>query len=118
MIGVPMNDAAQPSKVQFVRVADASDVPEGTAKAFRSGRHDVAIFNVGGEFYALANTCPHQGGPIADGFLEGPLITCPWHAWCFDVRTGKMTLGEFARVERFAVRRDGNELSVSTEPLR
>ena len=112
-----MHESPQPSGIQFVRVAGVADVPAGSARAFRNGRHDVAIFNVGGEFYALANSCPHQGGPIADGFLEGPLITCPWHAWCFDVRTGKMTLGEFARVERFAIRREGDSLYVSTEPL-
>ena len=112
-----MDEAEQPTNRHFVRVANASEVPAGGAKAFRSGRHEVAIFNVGGEFYALANTCPHQGGPIADGFLEGALITCPWHAWCFDVRTGKMTLGEFARIDRFAVRREGDEIYVSTEPM-
>lgn len=112
-----MSETARPFESEFVRVADASEVPEGTAKAFRSGSHDVAVFNVAGEFFALANTCPHQGGPIADGFLEGPLITCPWHAWCFDVRTGKMTLGEFARIERFALHRHGNDLYVSREPL-
>lgn len=111
----PMNDAYRP--IEFVLLAEITEIPVGTAKAFRSGRHEIAVFNVDGEFYALANTCPHQGGPIADGFLEGPLITCPWHAWCFDVRTGTMTLGDFARVERFALRRDGTSLYVSTEPL-
>lgn len=110
-----MNDVPQP--IEFVWVAETVEIPAGTAKAFLSGGHEVAIFNVDGEFYALANTCPHQGGPIADGFLEGALITCPWHAWCFDVRTGKMTLGDFARIERFALRRDGGALYVSTEPL-
>lgn len=77
----------------------------------------MALFNVGGEFFALENSCPHQGGPIADGWLEGPEVTCPWHGWCFDVRSGKMTLGDFARITRFAVEQRGADLYVNTEPL-
>ena len=99
-----------------MRVAGAGDVPPGQARAFAVGSFEVAIFNVGGAFYALENSCPHQGGPLADGWLEGPFITCPWHAWCFDVRTGSMTLGEFARVARFDVRRLNDDLFVSVEP--
>lgn len=103
--------------MSFVRVAAASDVPPGTARAYTVGRYDVALFNAGGQFYALENSCPHQGGPIAEGWLEDCEITCPWHGWCFDVRTGKMTLGDFARIARFAVDVRGSDLYVSTEPL-
>jgi len=102
--------------MNFVRVARASDIPPGSVCAYAVGRYEVALFNVDGEFYALENSCPHQGGPIADGWMEGPLVTCPWHGWCFDVRTGKMTLGDFARVTAFAVRRQGEDLYVSAEP--
>jgi nitrite reductase/ring-hydroxylating ferredoxin subunit len=110
-----MIDADAP--LDFVPLARASDIPAGTGRSYALGRYEVALFNVGGEFYALENSCPHQGGPIADGWLEGPHVTCPWHGWCFDVRSGKMTLGEFARVSRFEVRRQGEELFVSTEPV-
>lgn len=103
--------------LSFVRAGDVSNMPPGTARPFSLGHYDVAIFNIDGEFYALENVCPHQGGPLADGWLEGPNVTCPWHGWCFDVRTGKMTLGDFARVRRFAVRREGDDLFVSTEPI-
>ena len=103
--------------MSFVRVAAASDVPPGTAHAFTIGRYDVALFNAGGRLYALENSCPHQGGPIAEGWLEDFEITCPWHGWCFDVRSGKMTLGDFARIARFAVDVRGSDIYVSTEPL-
>lgn len=49
----------------------------------------VAICNAGGEFYAVSNTCPHAGGPIGDGKLDGHTVTCPYHGWSFDVRDGK-----------------------------
>ncbi|HEV3152404.1 MAG TPA: non-heme iron oxygenase ferredoxin subunit [Candidatus Baltobacteraceae bacterium] len=100
----------------FTRVASVADVPPGTGRAYSLERYDIAVFNVGGEFYALENSCPHQGGPIADGWVEDALVTCPWHGWCFDIRTGKMTLGDFARVRRFDVAISGGGVFVSNEP--
>jgi nitrite reductase (NADH) small subunit len=80
------------------------------------GAYSVAVFHVEEGFYAVENVCPHQGGPLADGWLEGTTITCPWHGWCFDLRSGKMTLGDFASVARFAVRAEGDDLYVGAEP--
>ena len=102
---------------ELIRIRGGAQILPGTARAARVGRYDVAIFNVGGELFALENSCPHQGGPLADGWLENGLVTCPWHGWCFDVRTGKMTLGDYARVPRFAVVRDGADLLVASRPL-
>lgn len=101
----------------FVRIGAAAEIPPGCGRAFPVGRFEVAVFNVGGAYYALENTCPHQGGPIADGWLEGAEVTCPWHGWCFDVRSGKMTLGDFARIARFAVERRGDDLYIDPAPL-
>ena len=50
---------------------------------------DYAVCNVGGVLYAVDNSCPHHGGPLGMGALHGHSITCPWHAWQFDCRTGK-----------------------------
>lgn len=100
-----------------MRVGPRDDVPAGGARGYAVGRYEVAVFDVDGVLYAIENSCPHQGGPLADGWLEGSVITCPWHGWCFDVRTGKMTLGEYARVPRFDVQVRGRDLYVSTEPI-
>jgi nitrite reductase (NADH) small subunit len=100
----------------FVEVAKVADIPPGTAKAFVVGNYEVAVFNLGGTFYALENACPHQGGPLVDGWLDGKTVTCPWHAWCFDVTTGKMTLGDFAEVEAFDVQVGRSVIAVSSEP--
>lgn len=102
---------------EFVRVATSDMLPPGTAHAFPVGRYEVALFNIDGDYYALENACPHQGGPIADGWIEGETVTCPWHAWCFDLRTGKMTLGDFAWIPRFEVRVEEDGIYVATEPL-
>jgi len=103
--------------MEFVRVADLEAVPPGKARAFTVGRYEVALFNIDGTLYALENACPHQGGPLADGWIEGLTVTCPWHAWCFDVRTGSMTIGDFATIPRFEVRVEQDGVYVSLEPV-
>lgn len=71
-----------------------SEIPEGHSKAFsipdgKGLKQDVAVFNVGGNFYAISNVCSHKGGPLSQGTLEESIVTCPWHGWKYDVRNGK-----------------------------
>lgn len=98
-------------------MADCNSVPPGKARAFNVGRYEIALFNVDGNYYALENACPHQGGPIAEGWVEHLTVTCPWHAWCFDLRTGGLTMGDFALIPRFEVRVEQDGVYLSTEPV-
>jgi nitrite reductase (NADH) small subunit len=100
----------------FVPVATTGDIPVGQARAYVVGDREVAIFNLGGDFYAIENACPHQGGPLAEGWFENGVVTCPWHAWCFNVRSGTMTLGGFTSVDTFDVQVEGSTISVSDAP--
>ena len=100
----------------FVTVAHVADVAPGSGKTVVVGEREIALFNVGGTFYALDNTCPHQGGPLAEGWIEGTTVTCPWHAWCFKLADGKMTLGDYASVDAFDVRVEGDQVAVSRTP--
>lgn len=101
----------------FVRVGARERITPGEPLLVTVGRYDIAIFEVEGTLHAYENTCPHQGGPIGEGRIEGTVVTCPWHGWRFDLRTGTMTLGDFARLRRFAVRVDaGGEICVASEP--
>jgi nitrite reductase/ring-hydroxylating ferredoxin subunit len=102
---------------KFVRVARRGTIDRDRATIVRAGRYDVAIFNVDGELHAYENACPHQGGPIGEGVIEDATVTCPWHAWCFDLRSGKMTLGDFARLRRFELYMEGDAVYVATEPV-
>jgi nitrite reductase/ring-hydroxylating ferredoxin subunit len=70
------------------RIAAVDSCPPGRSLEAVAGHQVVALFNVDGQFYALDGVCPHQGGPLGQGALEGCVITCPWHGWQFDVRTG------------------------------
>ncbi len=99
----------------FVRVASVTEIPPGHARAYIVGDREVAVFNVDGAYHAIENGCPHQGGPLAEGRLDGAIVTCPWHAWCFDVTDGKMTMG-FTSVDAFDVQVEGSTISVSADP--
>ena len=86
-------------------VGAADEVPPGERKIVSIGGRSIGVFNVAGEYFALNNRCPHQGGALCEGKLWGSLratapgefeysptrdiVTCPWHGWEFDVRTGQ-----------------------------
>ncbi len=71
-----------------VKVADVGDVPPGEVRVVDAGGRMLALCNVDGSFYAIDNVCLHRGGPLGEGDLDGPVLTCPWHAWRWDVTTG------------------------------
>ena len=72
----------------FVTVAKVGEIPEGGVKVVRLEDQSVAVFHVGGEYFAMDDICTHDGGPLAEGALEGDVIECPRHGARFNVRTG------------------------------
>src|SRR5438552_12678957 len=70
----------------------AEDIPPGTCKVGMVGGRQVAVFNVGGQFYATQADCTHEGGPLCEGSLAGEVVTCPWHGSQFNVRTGEVVM--------------------------
>ena len=102
----------------LTKVAKTSEIPSGTGKAFEVGGKTIAIFNADGTFYAIDNTCKHRGGPLGEGSLSGTAVTCPWHGWEYDVRTGACTMDASITVQRFDVKVEGDDLLVSVEPPR
>src|SRR5213592_3257274 len=72
----------------WIEVAKTSEILPGKRKTLKVFGSSITVFNVEGRFYAIDNTCPHQGGPLGEGALEGEVVTCPWHAWKYNVRTG------------------------------
>jgi nitrite reductase/ring-hydroxylating ferredoxin subunit len=73
----------------FVTVARVDAVPPGTVVKVRAAEEEIALANVDGRFYATQNACIHLQGPLGEGSLCGHLLTCPWHGWQYDVRTGE-----------------------------
>ena len=74
---------------KMVKVAEVSDLEPGQGKVVEAEGQGIALYNVGGIFHAIHNTCLHRGGPLGEGQLDGTTVTCPWHGWQFDLRTGQ-----------------------------
>lgn len=96
-----------------IKVASRSEISPGTGKVVEVSGKTLAIFNCDGTFYALQNTCPHRGGPLGEGSLSGTTVTCPWHAWEFNVTSGVSTVNPDATVPSYPVTVDGEDLFVS-----
>ena len=95
-----------------VRVADLSEVTEGQARVVEAGGRTLALFNIGGTLYALDNECPHRGGPLGEGDLEGRIVICPWHAWRWDVTTGSNANNPAVKTRCYPVRVEGTGVFV------
>jgi nitrite reductase (NADH) small subunit/3-phenylpropionate/trans-cinnamate dioxygenase ferredoxin subunit len=80
------------------------------------GDYEVALFNVGGRIFATESTCPHQGAPLVEGWVEDGCLTCPWHAWTFRLETGKMMLGDHGGLAVFEVKIEGTMILVGAQP--
>jgi 3-phenylpropionate/trans-cinnamate dioxygenase ferredoxin component len=104
----------------FTRIGSTVDVPIGKMKKVNVDNKDILIANVNGVFYALNNRCPHMGGSLADGNLEGDVVTCPRHSSQFNVKTGtavgKAKIGPLKIMpkdaEMYEVKIDGTDLMV------
>ena len=96
----------------LVKVAEVNDLKPGECKIVTAGDRELALCNVDGQLRAIDNVCPHRGGPLGEGVLEGNIVTCPWHGWRFDVTTGKSPVVPTAQIETFEVVVDGNDVKV------
>ena len=88
----------------FTPVLDVADLPSGQGAEVTVGGQVVALFNVNGTLHALAGRCPHGGGPLGRGFVDGPRVSCPWHNWTFDVTTGENVTRADVKVARNVVK--------------
>jgi glycine betaine catabolism B len=73
---------------EVMRVASAAEIPPGSGTVVEARDRRIAVFNVGGDYHAIDDTCSHEGGPLSEGTLDGKVVTCPWHGARFDVATG------------------------------
>ncbi|WP_214367554.1 Rieske (2Fe-2S) protein [Pseudonocardia sp. H11422] len=112
-----------PARRQVV-VAEAGEIAPGAGKIVEVDGRSIGVFNIGGEYFAVRNTCPHAGGPLCEGVRsgfvrsEGPghydyirrgeFLRCPWHQWEFDIRTGRSWFDpQKVRVRRYDARLAG-----------
>jgi 3-phenylpropionate/trans-cinnamate dioxygenase ferredoxin subunit len=94
-------------------VAAAAAIPPGDYAQVEVDGVLVAVFNVGGKFYAIDDICTHDGGELASGTVDGGVIECPRHGARFDIKTGDvLSLPAVVPVPTYAVRIEGNEIQV------
>ncbi|MBW2688117.1 MAG: Rieske 2Fe-2S domain-containing protein, partial [Deltaproteobacteria bacterium] len=103
----------------WLKVLDLEELPEGRVKSVTCKHRTLCLTHFEGQFAALDNKCPHQGGPLGEGSIEGGLLRCPWHGWDFHPLTGKPPGGFDDGVETFPleVREDGVYVAFPEEEL-
>ena len=111
-------------------VGRVADLPPGSRRLIRAGRFEVGVFNVNGKYYALNNRCPHAGGPLCLGEVtgttedvgayrviwvrQGEIVSCPWHAWEFDIASGRTITEPTKSVRTYPVRVEDGHVIVET----
>jgi nitrite reductase (NADH) small subunit len=96
----------------FVTIATLADFRERRSLVRELNGHEIVVFSVAGEYFAVSNVCPHQHVPvIAEGALEGHVVTCPMHGWTYDVRTGR-AVNASGGLRTFDLRVEGDALQV------
>lgn len=98
---------------EFKKIATVDEIPSGQGRIFEVNGNQIAVWNLNGNFYAFQNVCPHRGGPVGEGEIEGNTITCPWHGWRFDITSGINPFNPAAKLSCYAVKVDNNEVHVS-----
>jgi len=114
-------------------VGKASEIPEGGKKIIEANGRSIGIYNIGGEFFAIRNTCPHQGAALCSGITtefinstgpgnfvherEGEIVRCPWHQWEFEIKTGCMVVDPKKRTKSYEVTVERFDVSVEDKEV-
>ncbi len=97
----------------YITVAKIVDLKPGQAKIILAGGQQIALFNVGGNFYATSNVCLHMAGPLGEGDLSDQVVSCPYHGWQYDVKTGVSETNPSVKVKTYEVKTEGSSILIS-----
>jgi len=97
---------------EWARVAAVEDVPAGSGRFVLIGDHELAVFHLvePERFVVTRNSCPHAGGNLSAGAVEGSVVTCPWHFWPFDLDSGQCTLAANVQLRRYPCKVENGEI--------
>jgi 3-phenylpropionate/trans-cinnamate dioxygenase ferredoxin subunit len=100
--------------LEWITVGTTEDIPNGTRRILEIDGQPVAVFNIGNTYYAIADICSHDDGPVAEGELFDYEIECPRHGARFDVRDGKvLTFPAIVDIPAYEVRVEGDEVQIA-----
>jgi 3-phenylpropionate/trans-cinnamate dioxygenase ferredoxin subunit len=110
-------DVVDPATADYVAVASVEEVPSGARKLLEVDGRAIAVFNIAGTYYCIADVCSHDDGPVAEGELVGTEIECPRHGARFDVRTGKvLSFPAIVDIPSYPVRVEDGSVLVGLPP--
>jgi nitrite reductase (NADH) small subunit len=98
----------------FIKVANKNELKPGENKIVLVHGKKLGLFNVNGEFFAISNHCPHRGGSLGEGMLEGDTVSCPLHGWQFNVKTGQSPVMP-QNVPCYQVKVEGDDVFISLD---
>lgn len=102
-----------PEQCEFVEIAPVEELESGDRIFVEIDEQPIVIFNIAGGYYAIADVCSHDDGPVGDGELEGYEVTCPRHGARFDVRTGKvLSLPAIVDIPAYPVRINDGQIEI------
>ncbi|MFN4154083.1 MAG: nitrite reductase small subunit NirD [Paracoccaceae bacterium] len=103
---------------QFLDIAALEDIPRQGARLVKTALGCVAVFRTADDqVFALEDRCPHKGGPLSEGIVHGSSVTCPLHAWVFDLNTGQAQGADDGAVQTFAVRVEAGRVLLDASRL-
>ena len=94
------------------RVGTLSELAGGKSLSAKIGKQAIAVFMVDGAVIAAEGKCPHAGGPLHKGELSGSMLSCPWHGWTYDLKSGACEEDSEVRLPLFDVQIEGEDIFV------
>jgi nitrite reductase (NADH) small subunit/3-phenylpropionate/trans-cinnamate dioxygenase ferredoxin subunit len=101
---------------EFQTVCPITDLIEGQGKTVEVGGKLIALFQDQGRFYAIDDVCPHMGASLGEGYLEGGIVTCPWHGWRFRLADGAWADSPRIKIGCYPVRVENEEIQIQLNP--
>jgi nitrite reductase (NADH) small subunit len=108
-----MNDVMNNEEKRYYRVGSISDVAPGSGCVVERDEGDIALFNLNGEYFAISDMCPHRGASLAEGFIDGGKVFCPWHCFDFNLKTGGCEMVPSLRVQTYDVKIVGEDIYIA-----
>jgi nitrite reductase/ring-hydroxylating ferredoxin subunit/multimeric flavodoxin WrbA len=106
----------------YINICSLKELPEGSQKIVQVGAHKVALFHFNNEISAIANACLHKAGPLGLGLVEkkydGLYVTCPWHGWEYNIKTGSAPPGYKDQQAVYDVKLEGDNIVISDKPIK
>ena len=108
--------------MSYINICSLKELPEGSQKIVQVGAHKVALFHFNNEITAIANACLHKAGPLGLGAVEkkydGLYVTCPWHGWEYNIKTGSAPPGYKDQQAVYDVKLEGDNILISDKPIK